>query len=208
MSKIRLTRHQPDDAAQDQGVRKLSGSRGRRQEPTSGSGQPIVIGLAVCLALAALVAIICKIWGAFYPPDPVRRHQGWCRGQPDLRHAFEYGWSAKNEKAPRLRVYHSCLAAAWRSTRWTGVVARSWREAGGEIKIALREISVADIALLQDELRLHRTGGRISRAVRRQSSAPTLVARLLDMSGDELTGFATLEGGNHASLSALRSNCG
>jgi uncharacterized protein len=74
----------------------------------------------------------------------------------------------------------------------------------GEIKIALREISVADIALLQDELRLHRTAVE-SAALCEDKLGADWVARLLDMSGDELTGFANLEGGNHASLSALRS---
>ena len=117
----------------------------------------------------------------------------------------EYGWSAKNEEGTEVKglsqLFGSRVAVYtldMESSRGRGV------KPSGEIKIALREISVADIALLQDELRLHRTAVE-SAALCEDKLGDDWVARLLDMSGDELTDFANQEGGNHASLSALRS---
>jgi uncharacterized protein len=117
----------------------------------------------------------------------------------------EYGWSAKNEEGTEVKglsqLFGSRVAVYtldMESSRGRGV------KPSGEIKIALREISVADIALLQDELRLHRTAVE-SAALCEDKLGQDWVARLLDMSGDELTDFANQEGGNHASLSALRS---
>ncbi|MBV9329016.1 MAG: ATP-binding protein [Chloroflexi bacterium] len=117
----------------------------------------------------------------------------------------EYGWSAKNEEGTEVKglsqLFGSRVAVYtldMESSRGRGV------KPAGEIKIALRELSVADIALLQDELRLHRTAVE-SAALCEDKLGGDWVARLLDMNGDELTDFANLEGGNHASLSALRS---
>jgi DNA helicase HerA-like ATPase len=117
----------------------------------------------------------------------------------------EYGWSAKNEEGTEVKglsqLFGSRVAVYtldMESSRGRGV------KPAGEIKIALRELSVADIALLQDELRLHRTAVE-SAALCEDKLGEDWVARLLDMNGEELTDFANLEGGNHASLSALRS---
>src|ERR1051325_5951578 len=117
----------------------------------------------------------------------------------------EYGWSAKNEEGTEVKglsqLFGSRVAVYtldMESSRGRGV------KPAGEIKIALREISVADIALLQDELRLHRTAVE-SAALCEDKLGADWIARLLDMNGEELTDFANLEGGNHASLSALRS---
>jgi uncharacterized protein len=117
----------------------------------------------------------------------------------------EYGWSAKNEEGTEVKglsqLFGSRVAVYtldMESSRGRGV------KPSGEIKIAVREISVADIALLQDELRLHRTAVE-SAALCEDKLGADWVARLLDMSGEELTAFANQEGGNHPSLSALRS---
>ncbi|MBV8717003.1 MAG: ATP-binding protein [Chloroflexi bacterium] len=117
----------------------------------------------------------------------------------------EYGWSAKNEEGTEVKGLSQLFGGRvavytldMESSRGRGV------KPAGEIKIALREISVADIALLQDELRLHRTAVE-SAALCEDKLGDDWVARLLDMNGEELTDFANLEGGNHASLSALRS---
>ena len=117
----------------------------------------------------------------------------------------EYGWSAKNEEGTEVKglsqLFGSRVAVYtldMESSRGRGV------KPSGEIKIALRDISLADIALLQDELRLHRTAVE-SAALCEDKLGDDWVARLLDMGGDELTAFASQEGGNHASLSALRS---
>jgi DNA helicase HerA-like ATPase len=117
----------------------------------------------------------------------------------------EYGWNAKNEEGIEVKglsqLFGSRVAVYtldMESSRGRGV------RPAGEIKIALRELSVADISLLQDELRLHRTAVE-SAALCEDKLGPDWVARLLDMNGDELTEFAQNEGGNHASLAALRS---
>jgi DNA helicase HerA-like ATPase len=117
----------------------------------------------------------------------------------------EYGWSAKNEEGTEVKglsqLFGSRVAVYtldMESSRGRGV------KPAGEIKIALREISVADITLLQDELRLHRTAVE-SAALCEDKLGADWVARLLDMSGDELTEFVNREGGNHNSMSALRS---
>lgn len=117
----------------------------------------------------------------------------------------EYGWSAKNEEGTEVKGLSQLFGGRvavytldMESSRGRGV------KPSGEIKIALRDISLADIALLQDELRLHRTAVE-SAALCEDKLGDDWVGRLLDMSGDELTGFAAAEGGNYASLSALRS---
>jgi DNA helicase HerA-like ATPase len=117
----------------------------------------------------------------------------------------EYGWSAKNEEGTEVKGLSQLFGGRvavysldMESSRGRGV------RPAGEIKIALRELSVADIALLQDELRLHRTAVE-SAALCEDKLGEDWVARLLDMDGQELTDFANREGGNHASLSALRS---
>ncbi|MGI9149264.1 MAG: ATP-binding protein [Chloroflexota bacterium] len=117
----------------------------------------------------------------------------------------EYGWSAKNEEGTEVKglsqLFGSRVAVYtldMESSRGRGV------KPSGEIKIALRDISLADIALLQDELRLHRTAVE-SAALCEDKLGDEWVSRLLDMGGDELAAFASQEGGNHASLSALRS---
>jgi len=117
----------------------------------------------------------------------------------------EYGWSAKNEEGievkglsqlfgSRVAVYTLDLE----SSRGRGV------KPAGEIKIALRELSVSDITLLQDELKLHRTVVE-SAALCEDKLGADWVGKLLDMSNDELMDFSNAEGGNFNSLSALRS---
>ena len=99
----------------------------------------------------------------------------------------EYGWSAKNEEGTEVKglsqLFGSRVAVYtldMESSRGRGV------KPAGEIKIALRELSVADIALLQDELRLHRTAVE-SAALCEDKLGDDWVGRLLDMDGDELT---------------------
>jgi DNA helicase HerA-like ATPase len=74
----------------------------------------------------------------------------------------------------------------------------------GEIKIALRELSVGDISLLQDELKLHRTAVEAA-TLCEDKLGDDWAAQLLDMGGEEVQIFATNHGGNLPSLSALRS---
>jgi DNA helicase HerA-like ATPase len=117
----------------------------------------------------------------------------------------EYGWSAKDEEGTEVKglsqLFGNRVAVYtldMESSRGRGV------KPSGEIKIALREISVADIALLQDELRLHRTAVE-SASLCEDKLGDDWVSQLLDMDGPGLIEWANREGGNHASLQALRS---
>jgi DNA helicase HerA-like ATPase len=175
-------------------------------------GQPIDMDVPVCLDLRRFVERSNGIFGKSGTGKSFLTRLLLCgviRASAAVNLIFdmhsEYGWSAKNEEGTevkglsqlfggRVAVYTLDLE----SSRGRGV------KPAGEIKIALREISVADIALLQDELRLHRTAVE-SAALCEDKLGVDWVARLLDMNGEELTDFANLEGGNHASLSALRS---
>jgi len=175
-------------------------------------GQPIDMDVPVCLDLRRFVERSNGIFGKSGTGKSFLTRLILCgviKASAAVNLIFdmhsEYGWSAKNEEGievkglsqlfgSRVAVYTLDLE----SSRGRGV------KPAGEIKIALREISVADIALLQDELRLHRTAVE-SAALCEDKLGDDWVARLLDMNGEELTAFANLEGGNHASLSALRS---
>ena len=117
----------------------------------------------------------------------------------------EYGWSAKNEEGIEVKGLSQLFGNRvvvytldMESSRGRGV------KPAGEIKIALRELSVSDITLLQDELKLHRTVVE-SAALCEDKLGEDWVGKLLDKSNDELTEFANAEGGNFNSLSALRS---
>src|SRR5438445_4203359 len=70
----------------------------------------------------------------------------------------EYGWSAKNEEGIEVKGLSQLFGSrvAVYTLDMESAHERGVRPAG-EIKIALRELSVGDIALLQDELKLHRT---------------------------------------------------
>jgi DNA helicase HerA-like ATPase len=175
-------------------------------------GQPIDMDVPVCLDLRRLVERSNGIFGKSGTGKSFLTRLLLCgviKASAAVNLIFdmhsEYGWSAKNEEGTEVKglsqLFGSRVAVYtldMESSRGRGV------KPSGEIKIALREISVADIALLQDELRLHRTAVE-SAALCEDKLGEDWVARLLDMNGEELTDFANLEGGNHASLSALRS---
>jgi DNA helicase HerA-like ATPase len=175
-------------------------------------GQPIDMDVPVCLDLRRFVERSNGIFGKSGTGKSFLTRLILCgviKANSAVNLIFdmhsEYGWSAKNEEGIEVKglsqLFGSRVAVYtldMESSRGRGV------KPAGEIKIALREISVADIALLQDELRLHRTAVE-SAALCEDKLGADWVARLLDMNGEELTDFANLEGGNHASLSALRS---
>jgi DNA helicase HerA-like ATPase len=175
-------------------------------------GQPIDMDVPVCLDLRRFVERSNGIFGKSGTGKSFLTRLIVCgviKANAAVNLIFdmhsEYGWSAKNEEGTEVKglsqLFGSRVAVYtldMESSRGRGV------KPSGEIKIALREISVADIALLQDELRLHRTAVE-SAALCEDKLGDDWVSRLLDMDGDELTEFANREGGNHASLSALRS---
>ncbi len=175
-------------------------------------GQPIDMDVPVCLDLRRFVERSNGIFGKSGTGKSFLTRLLLCgviKAATAVNLIFdmhsEYGWSAKNEEGTEVKglsqLFGSRVAVYtldMESSRGRGV------KPSGEIKIALREISVADIALLSDELRLHRTAVE-SAALCEDKLGDDWVSRLLDMGGEELTTFASQEGGNHASLSALRS---
>lgn len=175
-------------------------------------GQPIDMDVPVCLDLRRFVERSNGIFGKSGTGKSFLTRLILCgviKAQAAVNLIFdmhsEYGWNAKNEEGtevkglsqlfgPRVAVYTLDME----SSRGRGV------KPSGEIKIALREIGVADIALLQDELRLHRTAVEAATLCEDKLGADW-IGKLLDMDGPELVDWANQEGGNHNSLQALKS---
>src|SRR5438105_5233104 len=175
-------------------------------------GQPIDMDVPVCLDLRRFVERSNGVFGKSGTGKSFLTRLILCgviKAQAAVNLIFdmhsEYGWSAKNEEGTEVKglsqLFGSRVAVYtldMESSRGRGV------KPAGEIKIALRDISVADITLLQDELRLHRTAVE-SATLLEDKLGDDWVSRLLDMDGPALVDSANQEGGNHASLSALRS---
>ncbi|HET6316752.1 MAG TPA: DUF87 domain-containing protein [Chloroflexota bacterium] len=175
-------------------------------------GQPIDMDMPVCLDLRRFVERSNGIFGKSGTGKSFLTRLILCgviKASAAVNLIFdmhsEYGWSAKNEEGVEVKglsqLFGSRVAVYtldMESSRGRGV------SPAGEIKIALRELSVGDITLLQDELKLHRTAVE-SAALCEDKLGEDWAARLLDMSGEELGQFATENGGNINSLSALRS---
>jgi DNA helicase HerA-like ATPase len=175
-------------------------------------GQPIDMDVPVCLDLRRFVERSNGVFGKSGTGKSFLTRLILCgviKAQAAVNLIFdmhsEYGWSAKNEEGTEVKglsqLFGSRVAVYtldMESARGRGV------KPAGEIKIALRDISVADIALLQDELRLHRTAVE-SATLCEDKLGDDWVSRLLDMDGPALVDWANKEAGNHASLSALRS---
>ncbi|HYY88851.1 MAG TPA: ATP-binding protein, partial [Chloroflexota bacterium] len=175
-------------------------------------GQPIDMDVPVCLDLRRLVERSNGIFGKSGTGKSFLTRMLLCgliRTNSAVNLIFdmhsEYGWSAKNDDGVEVKglsqLFGSRVAVYtldMESARGRGV------RPAGEIKIALRELSVADIALLQDELKLHRTAVE-SAALCEDKLGHDWAARLLEMSGPDLQTFASNEGGNVPSLHALRS---
>jgi uncharacterized protein len=175
-------------------------------------GQPIDMDVPVCLDLRRIVERSNGIFGKSGTGKSFLTRLILCgviKANAAVNLIFdmhsEYGWSAKNEEGTEVKglsqLFGSRVAVYtldMESSRGRGV------KPAGEIKIALREISVADIVLLQDELRLHRTAVEAATLCEDKLGADW-VSQLLSMDGPQLVEWANKEGGNHASLSALRS---
>ncbi len=175
-------------------------------------GQPIDMDVPVCLDLRRFVERSNGVFGKSGTGKSFLTRLILCgviKAQAAVNLIFdmhsEYGWSAKNEEGTEIKglsqLFGSRVAVYtldMESARGRGV------KPAGEIKIALRDISVADIALLQDELRLHRTAVE-SATLCEDKLGDDWTSQLLDMDGPTLVDWANKEGGNHASLSALRS---
>ncbi len=175
-------------------------------------GQPIDMDVPVCLDLRRFVERSNGIFGKSGTGKSFLTRLILCgviKAQAAVNLIFdmhsEYGWSAKNEEGVEVKglsqLFGSRVAVYtldMESSRGRGV------RPAGEIKIALRELSVGDITLLQDELKLHRTAVE-SAALCEDKLGDDWAAQLLDMDGDAVAEFAAKHGGNINSLSALRS---
>jgi DNA helicase HerA-like ATPase len=175
-------------------------------------GQPIDMDVPVCLDLRRFVERSNGVFGKSGTGKSFLTRLILCgviKAQAAVNLIFdmhsEYGWSAKNEEGVEVKglsqLFGSRVAVYtldMESSRGRGV------KPAGEIKIALRELSVGDITLLQDELKLHRTAVE-SAALCEDKLGDDWAAQLLDMDGDGLGEFAARHGGNMNSLSALRS---
>jgi hypothetical protein len=175
-------------------------------------GQPIDMDVPVCLDLRRFVERSNGVFGKSGTGKSFLTRLILCgviKAQAAVNLIFdmhsEYGWSAKNEEGVEVKglsqLFGSRVAVYtldMESSRGRGV------RPAGEIKIALSELSVGDITLLQDELKLHRTAVE-SAALCEDKLGDNWAEQLLDMDGAGLASFATMHGGNINSLSALRS---
>ena len=175
-------------------------------------GQPIDMDVPVCLDLRRIVERSNGVFGKSGTGKSFLTRLLLCgviKANVAVNLIFdmhsEYGWNAKNEEGIEVKglsqLFGSRVAVYtldMESSRGRGV------RPEGEIKIALDEISVSDITLLQDELRLHRTVVE-SAALCEDKLGEHWASQLLDMSGGDLKRFTDDNGGNYNSLSALRS---
>ncbi len=116
----------------------------------------------------------------------------------------EYGWDSQSEDGGRVKGLSQLFPGRVLVYTLDPESARGRNvKPHGSIKIALDEITVEDISLLQDELRLNRTAVE-SAGICEEFLGDEWVRRLLEMDGDELKEFAGRTGGHEGSISALR----
>ena len=174
-------------------------------------GQPIDMDIPVCVSLPRLVQRSNGVFGKSGTGKSFLTRLILCgvvNSGAAVNLVFdmhsEYGWSANNEDGAEVKGLAQLFPG--KVLVYTldpdSARARSVRP-DGEVKIGLNEITVEDIALLQDELSLHRTAVE-SAAICEEEWGRDWVPRLLGMNGPELQDFAQRTGGNMASLSALR----
>jgi DNA helicase HerA-like ATPase len=175
-------------------------------------GQPIDMDVPVCLDLRRFVERSNGVFGKSGTGKSFLTRLILCgviKAQAAVNLIFdmhsEYGWSAKNEEGVEVKGLSQLFGGRvavytldMESARGRGV------KPAGEIKIALRELSVADITLLQDELKLHRTAVEAA-TLCEDKLGDDWAAELLEMDGDAVQEFAARHGGNMNSLAALRS---
>ncbi len=175
-------------------------------------GQPIDMDIPVCINLQRFVQRSNGVFGKSGTGKSFLTRLMLC-GVINARKAVnlifdmhsEYGWSGNSESGAKVkglsqlfpgRVFVYTLDPE--SARGRGV------RPDGVVKIALGEISVEDVALLQDELRLNRTAIE-SATLCEEVLGEDWVRQLVEMDGEALHVFAEHNGGQEFSLRALRS---
>jgi DNA helicase HerA-like ATPase len=175
-------------------------------------GQPIDMDVPVCISLPKLVQRSNGVFGKSGTGKSFLTRLILCgaiKSNAAVNLIFdmhsEYGWNATNEDGTEVKGLRQLFPGKVLVYTLDPESARARRvSTDGTIRIALSEIAVEDIALLQDELRLHRTAVE-SAALCEEELGPDWVRQLLEMSGEDLRAFAERAGGNTASLGALRS---
>jgi uncharacterized protein len=175
-------------------------------------GQPIDMDVPVCISLPRLVQRSNGVFGKSGTGKSFLTRlllSGIIRSHQAVNLVFdmhsEYGWNANTED--RIEVKGLRQLFPGRVVVYTldpEASAQRGVRADGVIKLALNEITVEDILLLQDELKLHRTAVE-SASLCEEDLGRDWVRKLLEMDGPQVVEFAERSGGNVPSLNALRS---
>ncbi len=174
-------------------------------------GQPIDMDIPVCIDLQKLVQRSNGVFGKSGTGKSFLTRLVLCgviRANKAVNLVFdmhsEYGWSSGSEDHVEVKGLSQLFPGRVlvytldpESARGRGV------KPNGTVKIALGEITVEDISLLQDELRLNRTAVE-SAGICEEFLGDEWVRRLLEMDTDEVNEFADRHGGHSGSLLALR----
>ncbi len=175
-------------------------------------GQPIDMDVPVCISLPRLVQRSNGVFGKSGTGKSFLTRlllSGVIRANQAVNLIFdmhsEYGWNASSEDHTEVKGLRQLFPG--RVLVYTldpETSAQRGVSVDGVVKIGLNEISVEDILLLQDELKLHRTAVE-SASLCEEELGGEWARRLLEMDGAEVVEFAERTGGNVASLNALRS---
>ncbi|MBI2755155.1 MAG: ATP-binding protein [Chloroflexi bacterium] len=174
-------------------------------------GQPIDMDVPVCINLTKLVQRSNGVFGKSGTGKSFLTRlllSGTIKTGAAVNLIFdmhsEYGWNATTEGTGEVKGLSQLFpgkvvvftldpeSASKRSVR-----------PDGSVTIGLDEITVEDVTLLQDELKLNRTAEE-SALLCEEEFGKEWVRRLLEMDGDELHTFADRTGGHIGSLGALR----
>jgi uncharacterized protein len=175
-------------------------------------GRPIDMDVPVCINLARLVQRSNGVFGKSGTGKSFLTRlllSGVIRSHQAVNLIFdmhsEYGWNANTEDRTEVKGLRQLFPG--RVLVYTldpETSAQRGVSVDGVVKLALNEITVEDILLLQDELKLHRTAVESATLCEEELGADW-VNRLLEMEGPGVVDFADRTGGNVASLNALRS---
>jgi len=175
-------------------------------------GQPIDMDVPVCISLPRLVQRSNGVFGKSGTGKSFLTRLLLCgiiRTRQAVNLIFdmhsEYGWNANTEDRLEVKGLRQLFPGqVLVHTLDPEASAQRGVSTDGVIKIGLGEITVEDVLLLQDELKLHRTAVE-SASLCEEELGREWARALLEMEGPDVVEFAERTGGNVASLNALRS---
>lgn len=175
-------------------------------------GQPIDMDVPVCINLARFVQRSNGVFGKSGTGKSFLTRLILCgiiRQSAAVNLIFdmhsEYGWSSQSEDGTEVKGLRQLFPGrALLYTLDPGSARARGVRPDGEVKIALGEITVEDVALLQDELKLHRTAMETAYICEDELGGGDWVRRLLEMDGNGVRAFSDRSGANLHSLNALR----